>query len=243
MNARERRLGLVSVLALFVLVSQSFGTVIYNESFENYQVGAATPAPWNNWYTGNNTVTNSIAQTGSQCVDLAYNGSIGRDSDKGLLVNGKGTSSLSFKDNGWGSPYFMMYIGELNWDGSGQIDYVKLCVNYWGGIDVYNSANQATKLIGGSLGQNWNSLAVSFDTYSGTYDVIYNGNTIGSSIAMFNAPNPLSAAPLLRIRIESWDSANAVFHTYVDDWSLSTVPEPATICLLGLGLGLFRRNK
>ncbi|MCE5339697.1 MAG: PEP-CTERM sorting domain-containing protein [Planctomycetaceae bacterium] len=248
MKTKVRKVGLLAMLlfCVCVIAGQSFGSVIYSDSFESYTVGAKTPAPWDGWYTSNNFVSNAAAKTGSQCVSLQSGGSIGRDADISSIVDGKGTVTLSFKDNGWGSPGFMMYISDMdNW-GVGAT-YTRVYVGYWGGITAYsnNNPNAGISLCSGSLiqNQNWNTISVSYDLTAGTYDVMCNGTLIGDGLALYNTPDPTSTATILRARIDDWNGANANIHTYVDDWSLSTVPEPATICLLGLGLMIFRKSR
>jgi hypothetical protein len=129
-----------------------------------------------------------------------------------------------------------------NTNGASEI-LAELNINYWGGI-AYKMNGGYTNIKAGALSGilgTFNSLKIDYDTTDKTVNVFFNDVQIGTDLGMNS--NVTGAGDMTRVYVQAW-STNAASPVLIDDWSLTAVPEPATISLLAIGAAsLLKRRK
>jgi hypothetical protein len=97
-----------------------------------------------------------------------------------------------------------------------------------------------------------NTLSITYNGSASTYsgidtnraNIVLNGQTIGSNVAIANTYAG-AAVPLNYLELRAFGSLGTT-QAYFDDVSVTAIPEPGTLALVGLALGslvLFRRRK
>jgi PEP-CTERM motif len=233
------------------LVALLFATSAFaiSDDFESYTLGDPAPAPWNT-FGSQNVVTDMFANSGTQSVNIAgaTTGILGTD----VAFDPTANIKLSYREN-TGYMSFFVYISNGGGDveqGIGNQLYTRILVDYWFGI-VSSWPGTTTWLTtpkileggnadGMSVGM-WHDLEIQLDLPNGTFDVSFNGNLVGDDIAMWYTGGAPVDGTILRVYLQS--TKTGADGTFIDDFSITAIPEPASMGLIGLvALGLLRKR-
>jgi hypothetical protein len=238
---------LVPAVALSFAAQTHAGTVI-NENWDEYTAGSGVSSPWSQTLGGGTTP--AVSQ------DIVTNTTINSVTSNWLLIDNAATDEVN--DN----PGLKGTFSAITTTANFSLDY-SIPQNYGNGSQIYltlfSGSKAAIQLV---LGKNWQRNGISYydstgtnqgvgHTFSagetvhitladidftlGTYDILWSSSkgTSGSvnDIAFIN-----SVTSLDNLSIGESSPVGGTSKIYLDNISLTTVPEPGTSALLGVSL-------
>jgi hypothetical protein len=248
-----------AILTIALAVSSlAQAATVYQTGFEptTYAIGnLGGQDAWQKWYSGADrfTVQNTTVKSGSQAVKAYTNGdnTDARYLDSVLSVGATDILTLSYDQyltTAWfsgfsqGSTAFTVTVRPV---GGGPYDpYYQMVLSTWKqptmqrigfGVDGSQLAVAFDQSV---LENKWSNLRLVANNGTGSAEAFLNGGSLGT-VAF--TPGGITNFESIDIRATSGFGYR---DAYIDNLSLSIVPEPATMCLLGLGaLGLLRKRR
>jgi hypothetical protein len=230
------RLSTAAVLASLVLAAAPLqASVIYATGFESPAFSLGGINGQDGWSTFNtpaaSTVQNTVAASGTQAlrVDGTPTGQHGAYYSTGtgatsLLLSADILLSSASDQSGW------QFAGL----GPGLAGFV-------GGFDITGTTIQAITagfpVIGTLARDVWNHFDLYFDFDLQQTTIVLNGSTLASGLAFCGDNGPCAGANVAALGTIIFDSFGSGLDAgYMDNFSLSTVPEPGTLALVGAAL-------
>lgn len=228
----KKTLVMFAVLALYTTVAHA--TVIYSTGFENppFTLGALNGQNgWSTFGNANVIVQNSIVKSGSQAIEIDagtnQSGPLHHDSPgAGVVVSIQADIYLASSSN------------ETAWQFG--------VYNGFGGINILTNGElqiltPAFPVTGPLVSRDvWNNYRIDYNEVTGQFNVFLNGAAVATNEPMFSGFSYSFAT------LNSFGYTGANDRAFMDNFSVSTVPEPSSLMLLCSGLvglaGVIRRK-
>jgi hypothetical protein len=228
--------GTVLILLFVLIQSTGFAYFIFNDSFEppEHVAGSSAAAPWNPWYSTDNTVTTAEARSGAQSVNIVP-GALGQD----IGMIHEGIYKFSFRFSNTSQQFFYYLSNGGGGNGAPSEVYLAILVSRGSGI-IYkvNGAYQYPALVPGGITINqWHDVEIHYDITAGTFDFWYDGAPVQNDVPMYIS-NPTGGGFIMRCYLDSISASGA---TYIDDFALekqSPPPEIIDVALTDEGIEL-----
>lgn len=241
---------LVTIAAVCLLgqsLVPAYADVVYATGFESPSFVTGGIAGQDGWLSYNSpaasTIQNTVVASGAQAarVDGSVGGQHGpyystTTTATSLVLSADILLTSSAASSGW------QFAGL----GAGLIGFA-------GGIDVFGTTIQAITagfpVIGTLALDVWNHVDIFLDFDAQATSIALNGTTLASGLAFCGDNGPCAGATVSSLRtviFDSFGAQGAADAGYLDNFSISTVPEPSTLALVGLallgGVGASRRK-
>jgi hypothetical protein len=218
-------------VCLALMAASAHAGVIYATGFESPTFSLGQVNGQDGWAAfgspGAGTVQNTVAASGTQA--LRVDGSVGSQSGPYYTTTTAATSLLVSAD---------LLISSASTQSSWQFAGLGAgLIGFAGGIDISGTSIQSITagypVIGTLQRDVWNHIDLYFDFDLQQTTIVLNGSTLAAGVAFCGDNGPCTGAPVTSLRTVIFDSFGGGQDAgYLDNFSISTVPEPGTLALV-----------
>ncbi len=228
-TTRNRVAAFLCGLALASAPSYALAEVLYSTSFEapEFMEGPlGSQGGWEYSFGTDPVVTSAFSRTGDQSLVVSGTGAFGQNQLLGPFSTSKPQISIEYslyldESSDWSNTF-------ITWGFSAPGTFLGQIPVRNGSEAVLRPADENLFPTPIELGT-WIDLELVFDFSSQTQEGFVNGLSIGSTAF----PNPATELTVGQLFFTNFDENDITF--YVDDLSITAVPEPSTFWLLSLG--------